>query len=543
MNVAENVQTNRVVILGGGLAGSTLARQLKLDFPQLEISIIESNTFPVPLAKFKVGESTVDIAGHYLRNVLGLNDHLEQEQLPKYGLRFFLPKGDNSDITQRVEVGNYKRPSSKSYQLDRGKFENFMHATLLEQGVEFIDSARVTNVEKGDPCHTVTYSTASGEQHELDARWVLDASGGARLLQKAFNIPAKHSKSHHSSWFRVAGKIEVNDLSSDEEWLQKVPEVARQLCTNHLIGKGYWVWIIPLSGNNTSIGVVVDPAHHEVSQFDTLEGTHAWLTKHEPQFAQYLLSKDYDVLDYKKMGNFTYRCEKLFSPERWALTGISGSFTDPFYSPGTDFIAIANTLICKLIGEDLAGNTLTEPCNAAEQMYIAGYESLISTVENQYGIFENNLIISCKLLWDGTLAWSGAGLMFCNNKFTDSKIAMEVSDELMLMGKLHTTMQQVFRRWSTQINDRPVRKDIIVDRLDNFGQRAQRALVTPHTDEELVNQVKRNFNSLCSLAVSLFKLIENKSILDSEIALLVAGYQHEPEVETELNELLFGNGN
>lgn len=142
MNGADNT----IVILGGGLAGSTLAKQLIMMYPNLDIKILEFNSYPVPLAKFKVGESTVDMAGHYLRNVLQLEAHLEQEQLPKYGLRFFLPDGDNTDITTRVEVGNGQRPVSKSYQLDRGKFENFMHATLLEQGVDFIDSAKVVNI-------------------------------------------------------------------------------------------------------------------------------------------------------------------------------------------------------------------------------------------------------------------------------------------------------------------------------------------------------------------------------------------------------------
>ncbi|RXE97788.1 tryptophan 7-halogenase [Pseudoalteromonas sp. PS5] len=537
MNGADNT----IVILGGGLAGSTLAKQLIMMYPNLDIKILEFNSYPVPLAKFKVGESTVDMAGHYLRNVLQLEAHLEQEQLPKYGLRFFLPDGDNTDITTRVEVGNGQRPVSKSYQLDRGKFENFMHATLLEQGVDFIDSAKVVNIAINESSHRVTYVKDSGSEHTIEARWVLDASGGARLLQKTLNLEAVHTKSHHSAWFRVAGKVEINDLSTDPQWLARVPEVARQLCTNHLIGKGYWVWIIPLSGDNTSIGVVVDPEYHDVEQLKTLESTHAWLSQHEPQLAALLQAKQFEVMDYKAMGNFTYRCESLFSPNRWALTGICGSFTDPFYSPGTDFIAIANTLICKLVGEDLAGNDLKAPCMASEQMYFAGYDSLISTVENQYGIFAHNLATSCKLLWDGTLAWSGAGLMFCNDRFTDAKIAMEVSDELMLMGKLHTTMQQVFRRWSTSIPDRELRKDIIVDQLDNFGQRAQRALVQDYSDEALVAQVKQNFNTLCTLAVAMFKLVEDKPVTDSEVALLVSGYRHEPEVETELNNLLFNH--
>ena len=40
-----------------------------------------------------------------------MKDHLEAEQLTKCGLRFFLPAGDNSDITKRVEHGGTLSPA------------------------------------------------------------------------------------------------------------------------------------------------------------------------------------------------------------------------------------------------------------------------------------------------------------------------------------------------------------------------------------------------------------------------------------------------
>ena len=50
-----------VVILGGGLAGGCLARQLHLEAPSLRTLVVEKRTHPVPEAAFKVGESSVEI--------------------------------------------------------------------------------------------------------------------------------------------------------------------------------------------------------------------------------------------------------------------------------------------------------------------------------------------------------------------------------------------------------------------------------------------------------------------------------------------------
>ena len=44
-----------VAILGGGLAGLTLARQLVMERPNLRVAVIEKRQFPVPETTHKVG--------------------------------------------------------------------------------------------------------------------------------------------------------------------------------------------------------------------------------------------------------------------------------------------------------------------------------------------------------------------------------------------------------------------------------------------------------------------------------------------------------
>ena len=55
-----------VVICGGGLAGLTLARQLRLELPQLSVAVIDRLASPLPEAAFKVGESSIELGTYYL---------------------------------------------------------------------------------------------------------------------------------------------------------------------------------------------------------------------------------------------------------------------------------------------------------------------------------------------------------------------------------------------------------------------------------------------------------------------------------------------
>jgi NADPH-dependent 2,4-dienoyl-CoA reductase/sulfur reductase-like enzyme len=74
-------QHSDLLIMGGGLAGLSLAIQLRRELPALSVRVLERNRHPVPEAAFKVGESTVEIGAHYFDTVLGLKQHLDECQI------------------------------------------------------------------------------------------------------------------------------------------------------------------------------------------------------------------------------------------------------------------------------------------------------------------------------------------------------------------------------------------------------------------------------------------------------------------------------
>ncbi|OBJ54244.1 lycopene cyclase family protein [Mycobacterium sp. 1423905.2] len=94
-----------VTIVGGGVAALTLAREIRRARPRTRILIIEPTPRPVPEITHTVGESTVEISAHYLRDRIGLADHLQTSQLRKMGLRMFFSHNGNDDIARRIELG------------------------------------------------------------------------------------------------------------------------------------------------------------------------------------------------------------------------------------------------------------------------------------------------------------------------------------------------------------------------------------------------------------------------------------------------------
>ena len=231
------------VITGGGLAGLSLARQLRLESPTLRVLVLEKRRHPVPEAAFKVGESTVEIGAHYFQKVLALESVLRGEHLLKFGLRYFFPNGRNTDLSRRVELGPRRFSPVPSFQIDRGRFENALMRAVRASGTDVVDGCSVHRIELGQHVHTVRLS-AAGALREVTARWVVDASGRAGLLRRQLGLGRSVSHSANACWFRVNTRVRVDDWSNDAAWHRRVPLGPGWLSTNHQMGRGYWGWVM-----------------------------------------------------------------------------------------------------------------------------------------------------------------------------------------------------------------------------------------------------------------------------------------------------------
>lgn len=339
-----------VAIIGGGLAGATLARQLRRSLPDAAIGLFERDD----TGGFKVGESTVEIATNYLTRRLGLGTYLYQHQLPKNGLRFFFDDPSRSTPLERMsEIGSDALPFHPSFQLDRQRIDRDLRVMNTNDGVAVHTGCKVVDLRPGtggDP-HRFTVERDDGS-FDVEARWIVDASGRARVLARA--LGEQRTDVGHptaAAWGRLHGVVDIDNYGS-ARWRGRVRHTSRYLSTTHLMYPGYWLWFIPLSRDVMSIGVVCDKPLFQDS-WRTPQGLLAMMRSHH---AAAELLPNAEMIDAMGYSQVAYGGGRFFDGvDRWARVGEANAFSDPLYSPGSDFIAIENDFTTALVTDDLGG--------------------------------------------------------------------------------------------------------------------------------------------------------------------------------------------
>ncbi|WP_438464462.1 NAD(P)/FAD-dependent oxidoreductase [Marinomonas sp. PE14-40] len=344
-----------VVIIGAGWAGLTLARQLKMSRPELSIVQLDAATE----YKAKVGEATVEMTGHYFMHRLGLANYLYRNHLPKNGLRFlFDSENHDLELHEMSEHGTSNIPPHPAFQLDRARLEEDLVAMNREMGIDILLGARVKDLEIDESIHAAPHLVqfdcpALGESIDpmgqtVSGRWLVDASGKAGLIAKKYKLHHRCDVPQNASTWARFSNIKDIDALGPKEWRRKVN--GRFLSTIHFTGEGYWIWVIPLSGGFTSIGVDCDKERMKKRPVKRDEFM-AFLKSHKGLAD---LLEGAQMEDFEAWGQLAYRGEKYMSEHRWATTGFAAMFLDPLFSFGGDMISLFNDGICKTICEDFA---------------------------------------------------------------------------------------------------------------------------------------------------------------------------------------------
>ncbi|HRC85078.1 MAG TPA: tryptophan 7-halogenase, partial [Thermoanaerobaculia bacterium] len=252
------METDRydVVVMGGAFSGSVVATLLKRWLPERRVLVVEK----AEAFDRKVGEATVEISALMLYRVLGLHDLLSREQLPKHGLRYWFAGSQASSLASMSEVGPREVPRLPTFQLDRARLDESLIDLAAEAGAEIVRPAKVTATALGWPESRITLETESGSR-EVTARWVVDASGRHAILARRYQLHTRTDQHPTAAvWGRWKGVKDLDGaavMGLDPRCPRLKPVAsARRLATNHFMGYGWWCWVIPLVGGETSIGVV-----------------------------------------------------------------------------------------------------------------------------------------------------------------------------------------------------------------------------------------------------------------------------------------------
>jgi flavin-dependent dehydrogenase len=440
-----------VIILGGGLAGLTLALQLKQRDASVRVLVLEKKQHPVDEAAHKVGESSVEIGAGYFTRFLGLLPHFQERQLPKLGLRYFFDDGKREDLTKRTELGGNVFFPAPSFQIDRGRFENYLGEEVLRRGVDFRSATSVKQVDigEGQAPHTVTFQGKDGQPQTATCRWVVDGAGRAAFLKRKFGLLKKHGHQASSVWWRYNTHVKIDDWSDDRAWAKQNDDLhKRWLSTVHFMGHGYWVWFIPLGSGSHSVGIVTDETIHPFANMSTYEKAMDWLRKHEPQAARHCEGREAQLQDFLGYKDFSYSCKQVYDGDRrWALIGEAGAFLDPFYSPGSDYIGMGNTFVTELVMKDRAGEPTGTIASYYDRIYFTFFENHLSLYEGQMHLWGDAKVMSLKIIWDFAYYWVIPAAFFFHQQLTNVMTFARHRDVLDRAGQLNRAVQLLFRAW------------------------------------------------------------------------------------------------
>ncbi len=438
-----NNKKTDVVIAGGGLAGLTLAKQLKMSNADLTITIIEKRKFPVPETIGKVGESTVEIGSHYLSENLNLKAHFDEKHLKKNGLRCFFGESQD-DFGMQDELGVSELFGIPTYQIERGVLENHLYRDLIKQGVNIVDDVTTTDVQLGNKEHSI-FVDAKGSEQVYTGTWFVDAAGRQHLVKNKLSLNKPNDHRGNAVWFRVDKRIAIDEWTNNEDWQSRVKcSNTRWLSTNHLMGPGYWVWVIPLGSGATSFGIVIDDQALEESGIETYEDTLKWLEQQQPHCAKAIVESDAQLMDFVVLKDYSSGCQQMFSDKGWCLSGESAAFPDPFYSPGSDFIAINNTFITHLICNDKQGKDIRLDSVVFHKFYDTFFQSTLSLYTHQYGGFGDRQMMGIKLVWDYSYYWGILSLLFFRGAITDIGLMRDMNPLLARAQAANKVMQEQF---------------------------------------------------------------------------------------------------
>ena len=341
-----------VIIIGGALSGAAVAVELLKRGAGLRVLIVESSEEHGR----RVGESTVEVSSYFLGRVLGLSGELNRNHISKQGLRLWFANEATRSLADCSELGPKFNVLFPGYQIDRARLDEVVLAKAVAMGAHLRRPAKVVDFQLNPGGQQVVSVKVGDAVENLTARWLVDASGVRALLGRRGGWISQNEEHPIATvWSRWTGVTDWDDEAVAKEnpaWSRRVFGV-RNSATNHLTGRGWWAWWIPLQNGDVSIGIVYDQRLIELPEGARLgERMKAMLREH-PAGERMLRSAEYIAGDVSFRRNISYQSDR-FAGDGFALVGDAAGFLDPFYSPGLDWLCYTVMASSKLIANALA---------------------------------------------------------------------------------------------------------------------------------------------------------------------------------------------
>ncbi len=384
-----------VVILGGAFSGASEAILLRREAPGLRVLIVEK----APAFDAKVGEATTEMSAMFLTRRLAMWHHLEAEHLPKEGLRYWFSNAKVTGHANASESGGFIRSAVPTFQLRRDTLDEHLLATAVAEGAELLRPAKAVDVEVSDFANRLMIE-CGGETREITCRWLLDATGRTCFLGRRLDLIDRNDEHPIAAiWCRWKNVRHIDDIAARAGALAAGNVSSRRLATNHYMGFGYWIWVIPLGNGETSIGVVFDKRLVDLHRSKNREEDFVSFLKAIPALAELLDGAEPRFDDLRFFSHLPY-VTRRYMGKGWALLGDAAAFLDPYYSPGLDHAAFSVEATLDIIKTDAMGKDVAERIDEHNATFLRSYDRFFRAVykDKYYYMGESDLLSASFLI-------------------------------------------------------------------------------------------------------------------------------------------------
>lgn len=321
-----------VLVIGAGPSGCVSASYLHKN--NIKIKVVEKAKFP----RLVVGESLIPrVMDHFAEaELFECLDAMNFEK--KLGARFI--RGEEIcvfDFSQKFGEG-----WDWTWQVPRADFDNTMAQEVVRKGIDLEFETEVLEVSfEGKNSKTIV-KDKDGNLKEIHAKFIIDSSGYGRVLPRLLDLDTPSKLDPHSSIF-----THVKDINRPEG------EEGTQISFD-ILETEVWLWVIPFSNGNTSLGVVgpTDFINSLSTNKDNAEALRNAIQQSD-YYIQRFKGTEF-LFEPVKLENYSRAVKRMYG-DGFALTGNSSEFLDPVFSSGVAFATESGMLAAKLYIKESQG--------------------------------------------------------------------------------------------------------------------------------------------------------------------------------------------